>query len=587
MMYEAPGTRSTRSEPFSTKSSRSICAKYFSRKRRQRPDGDALAYGYIHPEHLANNKYKRTLSPPPPYTMYGQQPYDQPPPARFYQQGFASQQDVSSLPPRNRPYRRPQVWNSSSTLNLRPQHIERVDEVWHRTSDQETPPPKPPRPDQKHVHFGRRPEARDKTSQPAPAVHPASTGGSFGSNLDPRETRQRIINEDLWLEALDRELTSVEQDQQTEHPESERSVRRDNPQGNKSKTGLINYGKTWMFANSRLPPHQPPFKAFFETWRLICRAARSSAQVYQRPKGDQREHFIAADRRHRTKAMVLKSTPLDDQNLIIFSIRGSQINYTDWDINLHPAPAAPEGFLDDGTNACHSGFLKVAKAMVAPVAARLRQLLEQDPSRCASSLLITGHSAGGAVASLLYMHMLATTVESELNVLTGCFKRVHCVTFGVPPVSFLPLEKPSHMRANKSLFLSFANEGDLVVRADKAYLLSLARILAGSKGNTGEPGPSLAKKASHAVLRPGKAEKETNRAPYWPVPEAPLSNAGRIVLLREKPGPQKSTSIEAVTTSDERLRDVVFGDPAMHSMLLYQQRVEALAFAAMLGDDGS
>lgn len=411
--------------------------------------------------------------------------------------------------------------------------------------------------------------------------------GGFWPDLDPRETSHTSLNEMLWLEAFDRELTIVEQDQQDEHPEGERSVRRDDSTGRKSRPGLINYGKTWMFANSRLPPHQPPYKAFFETWRLICRAARASSQVYERPKGDQREHFVAADRRHRTKAMVLKSTPLDDQNLIIFSIRGSQINYTDWDINLHPAPAAPEGFLDDGTNACHSGFLKVAKAMVAPVAARLRQLLEQDPSRCASSLLITGHSAGGAVASLLYMHMLATTVESELNVLTGCFKRVHCITFGVPPVSFLPLERPSHMRANKSLFLSFANEGDLVVRADKAYLLSLAKILAGSKGSNGDSKPSLAKKASHAVLKSAKSEKETSRAPYWPVPEAPLSNAGRLVILREKPGSSRSNSVEAVTTSDEKLRDVVFGDPAMHSMALYQQRVEALAFAAMLGDDGS
>lgn len=403
--------------------------------------------------------------------------------------------------------------------------------------------------------------------------------------MDARDSTQRSVSENHLLEELDRELTMVEQDERDEHAESERTVRRGNPTQPKTKNGLINYGKTWTFANSRLPPHQPPFKAFFETWRLICRAARSSAQVYQRPKGDQREHFIAADRRHRTKAMVLKSTPLDDQNLIIFSIRGSQINYTDWDVNLHPAPAAPEGFLDDGTNACHSGFLKVAKAMVAPVAARLRQLLEQDPSRCASSLLITGHSAGGAVASLLYMHMVATTVESELNILTGCFKRVHCITFGVPPVSFLPLENPSHMRASKSLFLSFANEGDLVVRADKAYLLSLAKILAGSKGTGGDSGPSLAKKASHAVLK-SKADKEANRAPYWPVPEAPLSNAGRIVLLRERPGAQRPPSVEAVTTDDEKLRDVVFGDPAMHSMALYQQRVEALAFAAMLGEDG-
>lgn len=58
--------------------------------------------------------------------------------------------------------------------------------------------------------------------------------------------------------------------------------------------------------------------------------------------------------------------------------------------------------------------------MVKPVAARLRSLLEEDPSRSSFSLLMTGHSAGGAVASLLYAHMLAEVAKSELNILTGC-----------------------------------------------------------------------------------------------------------------------------------------------------------------------
>lgn len=145
------------------------------------------------------------------------------------------------------------------------------------------------------------------------------------------------------------------------------------------------------------------------------------------------------------------------------------------------------------------------------MAARLRQLLQEDPSRCASSLLITGHSAGGAVAALLYAHMLLTSpsgpAASELNALAGCFRRVHCVTFGAPPVSLLPLTRPengvsgdggdgndndaggdddaSRRRrrrrldlAKGSLFLSFVNEGDPVARADKAYVRSLLELFA-------------------------------------------------------------------------------------------------------------
>ena len=133
--------------------------------------------------------------------------------------------------------------------------------------------------------------------------------------------------------------------------------------------------------------------------------------------------------------MVIKSVPIDDMNTVVFAIRGSQ-TFMDWAVNLNSAPASPNGFLvthlppdlngdadepqDDPGNLCHSGFLSVARKMVKPVAARLRSMLEEDPSRAGCSLLITGHSAGGAVASLLYAHMLAKEVKSELNILTGC-----------------------------------------------------------------------------------------------------------------------------------------------------------------------
>jgi hypothetical protein len=561
-----------------------ICAKFFSRKRRQCPESDALAYGYIHPDHISKSKYKPTLSST---KMYGHHAYDRPPPARFYQNQYASESRVSQDPSQRHPHRKSRPSASRSTLDPPPRYESSPrNEVYRPRTADDTPPQQPPRPAQRNVHFGESSARRGLAHGTALVNDLASQLRGVRTDPDAQEARENANHEELWIEALDRELFLVEEEQLVEHVETQRSRKSVDAPASKTRTGLINCNKTWAFANSRLPPHQPPFKTYFETWRLICRAARSSAQVYQRPQRDQREYFIAPDWRHRTKAMVLKSTPLDDQNLIVFSIRGSQIKFGDWNINLQPAPTAPEGFLDDGQNACHSGFLKVAKAMVVPVAARLRQLLEQDPSRCSSSLLITGHSAGGAVASLLYMHMLATTVESELNILTGCFKRVHCVTFGAPPVSFLPLQKPRHMRADKSLFLSFINEGDLIVRADIPYMLSLAKLLAGSKGSSNSCATTLVKKASHAVLKSSKEDKIDRRAPYWTVPEATLSNAGRLVVLREKPGSQRNPLVEAVVTEDSKLRNVIFGDTAMHAMSLYQERVKALAFAAMMGEDG-
>lgn len=251
--------------------------------------------------------------------------------------------------------------------------------------------------------------------------------------------------------------------------------------------------------------------------------------------------------------------------------------------------------------------------MIKPVAARLRHLLQEDPSRSSCSLMITGHSAGGAVAALLYSHMLSTSpeAESELNILTGCFKRIHCVSFGAPPVSLLPLTPPRNPALRKSLFLSFVNEGDPVPRADKAYVRSLLDLYASSApgqscaltpqklqplvNNLGKSASSLTLNKIRPTAKKAKTMPNPEIAPYWPIPEATLSNAGRIVLLRsvekyENRSSKKKPVMElmnegvvAQIVTDELLRGVVWGDPVCHMMRLYARRIEILATNAVMG----
>jgi hypothetical protein len=66
--------------------------------------------------------------------------------------------------------------------------------------------------------------------------------------------------------------------------------------------------------------------------------------VYTKPAGQERETHVDADWRHGTKAMVIKSVPMDDMNTIVFAIRGTQ-TFMDWAVNLNSVPASPEGFL--------------------------------------------------------------------------------------------------------------------------------------------------------------------------------------------------------------------------------------------------
>ncbi|KAI9823789.1 MAG: hypothetical protein M1819_001136 [Sarea resinae] len=375
-------------------------------------------------------------------------------------------------------------------------------------------------------------------------------------------------------------------------------------------TSRNHFSKVHLYANSRLPPNLPPLKLYIPTWPLICLAAQYSERVYNEPSGAERETLIGADWRLGTKAMVIKSVPLDAMNTVVFAIRGTQ-TFMDWAVNLKTTPASPEGFLDDAGNLCHSGFLAVARKMVKPVAARLRTLLEEDPSRSTFSLLITGHSAGGAIASLLYSHMVSETIESELNLLTGCFKRIHCITFGSPPVSLLPLQKPHLPRLHNSLFLSFINEGDPVTRADRAYVRSLLDLYASpspgssclssllplpKKSKSPRPLCQKAKdrfKAGKPAYHPSPQQQEQQQRiymplPIWTTPPSILSNAGRLVLLRsESLGGGPATArvedgpVRACITTDQELRRVVFGDPVMHMMTLYARRVETLATEAV------
>ncbi|OIW29441.1 alpha/beta-hydrolase [Coniochaeta ligniaria NRRL 30616] len=398
---------------------------------------------------------------------------------------------------------------------------------------------------------------------------------------------------------------------------TKKSSPRDNSKGTTTvASSLINancFAKVELYANSRLPMDLPPLRLYIPTYPLLCLAAQFSERAYDKPRGAEREAHLDASWRHGTKAMVIKSVPMDHMDTIVFAIRGTA-TFADWVVNLNMAPASPLGFLDDPGNLCHAGFLSVARGMVAPVAARLRQLLREDPGRAGYSLLITGHSAGGAVASLLYSHMLATSreAESELNLLTGCFRRVHCVTFGSPPVSLLPLARPDRVGLRKSLFLSFVNEGDPVARADPAYVRALLGLYAapppvalagsgkGGGGGTGGRTPkekmsksSLASSTKTGKSGGGKTSASTAPAgPVWKVPQATLSSAGRIVVLRSGNAKARlkgkktveerlNEGVVAQITTDEQLRTVIWGDPVCHLMRLYAGRIETLAVGAV------
>ncbi|KAF2497245.1 alpha/beta-hydrolase, partial [Lophium mytilinum] len=340
-----------------------------------------------------------------------------------------------------------------------------------------------------------------------------------------------------------------------------------------------------LFKNSRLPPRLPSFSTSLPTWSMVCRAAKASHDCYDSQTLTRRGTYTPADTSKDIKAMIVDDQLIDDSRLVIVSIRGTQFRcLSDWAVNKAANAAKPVGFLDDEENACHAGFLQVTKAMVAQVAAQLQQ---HPASSERPSLLFTGHSAGGAVAAMLYSHMLSTSVNSELTALASQFPSINCVTFGAPPLSLTPLPTRDH---GCGVFLSFANEGDPVLRlSNAAYVKSLAKLLTASPPSsvvsaTAAPPVKVVRRSRGTAVvsrQVGPVAPPTpwEELPLWPTPPAPLTNAGDVVLLRDEGHGRAAAS----RVTPEELRDVIFADLAQHTIEMYIRRVKEVALTAMMG----
>ncbi|EFQ99547.1 hypothetical protein MGYG_02560 [Nannizzia gypsea CBS 118893] len=344
-----------------------------------------------------------------------------------------------------------------------------------------------------------------------------------------------------------------------------------------SASNKTNYfAKAYHYANSRLPPKLTPLNLFISTWPLLCLAAQSSQSAYNRPSPVERETQVEGDPYLGTKTMVIKSVALDHMNLIVFAVRGTtRSSFTDWATNMNAEPATPTGFLDDPGNLCHAGFLSVARKMVRPVALRLEQLLVENPARSKFSLVITGHSAGGAVASLLYAHILSSTLRSELIYLRDRFKRIHCFTFGSPPVSLLPINKPSDPRYAKWLFYTFVNEGDPLYK-------SPVPSINGSRSRSSTTNSKPSKLGFLKDRRESYDRPDFEQQVSWPIPSPTLTLPGCLIVLRgDRTNPRDKDVVEAYLTSNDQMAGVVFGDVMMHMMTLYERRIQLLATDAV------
>ncbi|KAF2144353.1 uncharacterized protein K452DRAFT_223300 [Aplosporella prunicola CBS 121167] len=265
-------------------------------------------------------------------------------------------------------------------------------------------------------------------------------------------------------------------------------------------------------------------------WEHVLCAAEESKAVYKPAACSDGRHILKETRTGSEKTTILHRREVDGTPTVFISVRGSR-SITDWMVNSN-FELAPAEELGNGMT-CHTGFLSVARTMESRVFDAVNDI--HSPTEAPINIVFTGHSAGAAVAQILFGFVHGR--NTRLSALKGD-RTVSCITFGGPPITSSPIVAPA-----SSLFLSFANEGDPVILAQPSYIQTLWKVYA---------------------IAPASLELPVSQY-IW---------SGRCIILRDvAPDESDKIDIKPFEVQLEILRNILFGNPIMHSMTLYLERI--------------
>ncbi|KAH8696933.1 hypothetical protein GQ44DRAFT_596436, partial [Phaeosphaeriaceae sp. PMI808] len=178
---------------------------------------------------------------------------------------------------------------------------------------------------------------------------------------------------------------------------------------------------------------------------------------------------------------------------LIVAVRGTKLR-RDHSVNLNGDGQEVGYFITAGDNGAdtpllaHAGFLHGAKALAPKLEQQMVQYIS-DASRSIDNVIFTGHSAGGAVSSLLFLHFLTTPWVTRSR---SAPLKLSLITFGCPPTisvpmpSSLPIYTTSASPPSRIVIgqvLSFINEHDFVTRADAPYTNSLVDLFRSARAH--------------------------------------------------------------------------------------------------------
>ncbi|KAK8227063.1 Alpha/Beta hydrolase protein [Phyllosticta capitalensis] len=238
-----------------------------------------------------------------------------------------------------------------------------------------------------------------------------------------------------------------------------------------------------------------------------------------------------------TMTLVESSGSLSDTStslpVLVVAIRGTA-STVDIMVNLNTEPRIAGEFLPVGL-AVHAGFLGAAQALEPHVSTSIAEVCLTGQAK---HVIFTGHSAGAAVASLLFLHYRKKYADALSVTLS-------CILFGCPP-TFQPAPSlPSHVLkpAAGELWLNIINEYDVVSRADKPYVRSLVDLF-----RLGYEKPPLDGE-SDSLFTLSCTSDDTKTIRSWIVPSSEFRHGGDIIVLQMS-RPIVSTIVNKVLEDD-------------------------------------
>ncbi|KAM5353716.1 hypothetical protein ACJ41O_000366 [Fusarium nematophilum] len=234
----------------------------------------------------------------------------------------------------------------------------------------------------------------------------------------------------------------------------------------------------------------------------------------------------------------------------------------------------------------HGGFLACAGTLLSWITQEVIRQVELDDEL--TDIVFTGHSAGGSVAAIVFLHF-ACHYKPELSNI-----KFSLITFGSPPVTSVDVTEQTRLLVNTKHVLAVVNEYDLVPRMDQAYLFSIISLYRSAYG--------LSTKGSgdDSSARQSLAEK-TVHDKQWELPPPDHHVVGDVIVLRARldlatptladgqdgvADKSPTQTLDMVQIPNSEFSRLLFFDISVHKRRIYLERLEKLACSRIIDGPG-